>query len=78
MSEEKSPEEKQLAQLIDRPVSFLPYNVSWLPHAASLVAVGSSSRNTGTVAVYAIEAEELSLHVEVRLSPSATERYSCK
>ncbi|KAI9256516.1 WD repeat-containing protein 92-like protein [Phascolomyces articulosus] len=50
-----------LVPLISRDLTFTPYSIQWIPTSARICAVGATSRGTGTVAVFELQSNALSL-----------------
>lgn len=54
-----------ITPLINKELSFTPYDVKWIPHSSRLCAVGATNQGTGKIAVYGLSGKHLELKAEV-------------
>lgn len=57
----------KLTSLVNKELTFTPYNVNWIPCSSRICAVGATNQGTGKIAVYGLVGKHLELKTEVHL-----------
>lgn len=51
--------------LVNRELSFTPYDIKWIPCSSRVCTVGATNHGTGKIAVYNLVGKQLELKTEV-------------
>jgi hypothetical protein len=51
--------------LVNRELSFTPYDIKWIPCSSRVCTVGATNYGTGKIAVYNLVGKQLELKTEV-------------
>lgn len=61
----KKPMSITSVSLVNRELSFTPYDIKWIPCSSRVCTVGATNHGTGKIAVYNLVGKQLELKTEV-------------